>query len=122
MAKKNWYAVVQGRRPGLYRTWAECEAQVKGCARVFKGFCTKDEALAYLRQHASGGGLYEAGNPGPDAACANQAAATLGKPSQGLGKAVSAAPMQAREHGAFTSTGPSSHGDAGAGGIQHHSL
>ena len=124
MAKKNWYAVVQGRRPGLYRTWAECEAQVKGCASVFKGFSTQEEALAYLRQHGSGGGLHEAeaGNPGPDAACANQAAATRGKPSQGLDKAVSAAPEQARQHGAFNSTGPSSHGDAGAGIIQHHSL
>ena len=29
MAGKQWYAVAQGRRPGLYRTWDECRAQVQ---------------------------------------------------------------------------------------------
>lgn len=30
MAKKKYYAVKQGVKPGIYETWAECEAQTKG--------------------------------------------------------------------------------------------
>jgi hypothetical protein len=29
MAKKNYYAVAKGRVAGIYRTWPECEAQVR---------------------------------------------------------------------------------------------
>lgn len=29
-ASKGYYAVAKGRKPGIYGTWAECEAQVKG--------------------------------------------------------------------------------------------
>lgn len=29
-ASKGYYAVAKGRAPGIYATWAECEAQVKG--------------------------------------------------------------------------------------------
>ena len=44
MAKK-YYVVWQGRRPGIYDTWAECEAQVKGAAGArFKSFKTLVEA------------------------------------------------------------------------------
>lgn len=52
MAKKNFYAVAKGRRPGLYRSWPECQAQVDkfaGC--VFKGFASEKEALDYLAQY-----------------------------------------------------------------------
>ena len=28
MAKKNYYAVKQGKVPGIYRTWDACKAQV----------------------------------------------------------------------------------------------
>lgn len=30
MAKKKFYAVKVGKIPGIYSTWNECEAQVKG--------------------------------------------------------------------------------------------
>lgn len=44
MAKK-FYAVKIGRMPGIYKTWAECEAQTKGFqGAVFKGFATLEEA------------------------------------------------------------------------------
>ena len=44
MAKK-YYVVWQGRTPGIYDTWAECEAQVKGAAGArFKSFKTRVEA------------------------------------------------------------------------------
>ncbi len=39
MAKKKYYVVWKGHNPGVYETWAECEAQVKGFAGAeFKGF------------------------------------------------------------------------------------
>ncbi|MBS4913734.1 MAG: ribonuclease H family protein [Veillonella sp.] len=48
MAKK-YYAVQQGRKPGIYETWASCEAQVKGFSgAVYKSFPTLDEAKAFM--------------------------------------------------------------------------
>ena len=46
MAKKkiNFYTVWQGRVPGIYDNWAECEAQVKGVAAKYCGFETRQEA------------------------------------------------------------------------------
>ncbi len=39
MAKNKYYVVWTGRNPGVYESWAECEAQVKGFAGAeFKGF------------------------------------------------------------------------------------
>ncbi|MCF0155172.1 MAG: RNase H1/viroplasmin domain-containing protein, partial [Veillonella sp.] len=48
MAKK-WYAVQAGRKPGIYTTWADCEAQVKGFGgAVYKSFTSLEEAQAFL--------------------------------------------------------------------------
>ena len=30
MAKQKFYVVWQGRKPGIYTSWKECEAQVSG--------------------------------------------------------------------------------------------
>ncbi len=47
--KKNFYAVRQGRVPGIYTTWAECKDQIDGYSGAdFKGFAEKAEALKYL--------------------------------------------------------------------------
>lgn len=49
MAKKNFYAVKVGRAPGIYRTWFECETQVKSFpGAAFKGFEAEHEANSYL--------------------------------------------------------------------------
>lgn len=49
MAKKV-YAVKVGRQTGLFNTWAECEAQVKGfMGAKFKGFMTAQEAMSWLK-------------------------------------------------------------------------
>ena len=46
---KKYYAVRNGREPGIYRTWAECKAQVDGYANAqYKGFTSLEEAEAYL--------------------------------------------------------------------------
>lgn len=48
MAKK-YYAVRQGRVPGVYTTWADCEKQVK-CfgGAIYKSFPTEAEARAFV--------------------------------------------------------------------------
>lgn len=49
MAKKKYYAVKIGLTPGIYETWAECEANVKGYPKAeYKGFATLDEAKEYM--------------------------------------------------------------------------
>ena len=53
MAKKNYYAVVSGRKPGIYSTWfgeGGAEAQVKGYfGAKYKGFSTRQEAQDWLK-------------------------------------------------------------------------
>ena len=44
--KAKFYVVWQGREPGIYDSWAACEAQVKGVAAKYKGFATRAEAEA----------------------------------------------------------------------------
>lgn len=49
MAKNNFYAVLSGRAPGIYKTWAECQKQVVGFKGArFKGFVTLAEAEAFM--------------------------------------------------------------------------
>ena len=48
MAKK-YYAVRVGRNVGIYTTWADCEAQVKGYSGAqYKSFPTKEEAENFV--------------------------------------------------------------------------
>ena len=49
MGKFKVYAVAKGRETGIFQTWAECEAQVKGFAGpVFKGFLSEEDAREWL--------------------------------------------------------------------------
>ncbi|CAK5264469.1 unnamed protein product [Mycena citricolor] len=49
MAPGKWYAVRNGRRPGLYNSWPECESQVKGFnSAVYKSFKSMAEAQSWL--------------------------------------------------------------------------
>ncbi|AET68817.1 putative double-stranded RNA/RNA-DNA hybrid binding protein [Desulfosporosinus orientis DSM 765] len=49
MVKKNFYAVKKGFKIGLFNTWLECQASVKGYkGAVYKGFEKKTEAVAWL--------------------------------------------------------------------------
>ena len=48
MAKKNYYAVKQGKVPGIYRTWDACKAQVHGYpGAIYKGFERLEEAEVF---------------------------------------------------------------------------
>lgn len=45
----NYYAVKEGKTPGIYETWGECEKQIKGYSNaVYKKFKTKKEALEFI--------------------------------------------------------------------------
>lgn len=49
MPKKKFYAVKEGRQPGLYTTWAETQEQTDGFrGAVFKSFSTESAARAFL--------------------------------------------------------------------------
>ena len=52
-----FYAVRNGRVPGIYETWPECETQVKGYpGAVYKSFKSRDEAEAFLEGASLGEG------------------------------------------------------------------
>lgn len=49
MAKPKYYAVKQGRCPGIYNTWDECKKQTDGYSgAVFKSFASFEDAEEYL--------------------------------------------------------------------------
>jgi len=56
MATKKFYAVAKGRKPGIYDTWPDAQAQVMGFAgAVYKGFPTRTEAEAWIKKPSYGG-------------------------------------------------------------------
>ena len=49
MAKKKYYAVKFGTKPGIYETWAECEVQTKGVSGAqYKSFGSLSDAEKYM--------------------------------------------------------------------------
>ena len=48
--KRKYYAVKKGKKPGIYRSWEECRAQVSGFSGAcYKSFLSEEEALAFLQ-------------------------------------------------------------------------
>jgi ribonuclease HI len=45
-----FYAVKVGRAPGIYASWPEAEAQVRGVPAVYKSFRSRDEAERWLAE------------------------------------------------------------------------
>lgn len=46
---RKFYAVKVGKKPGVYETWADCQSQISGFSgAVYKGFATKEEAMAFV--------------------------------------------------------------------------
>lgn len=55
MAKKNFYVVLKGVVPGIYKTWAECQKNTSGYpGAIFKGFVTQEEAEAFYKSGQEG--------------------------------------------------------------------
>lgn len=50
--KQHYYAVVRGRKTGLFKSWDTCKKQVDGYSNPkFKKFGNIDSALGYLNKH-----------------------------------------------------------------------
>ena len=48
--KRKYYAVKKGKKPGIYRSWEECRAQVSGFSGArYKSFLSEEEALTFLQ-------------------------------------------------------------------------
>lgn len=61
--RQKYYVVWRGTQPGIYRTWEECEQQVKGFpAPKYKAFHTEEEALSAFADPD-----YQLGNPAEEA-------------------------------------------------------
>ena len=53
MTKPGYYAVVNGRQPGIYNTWDECNQQVlKYPGAIYKKFSTASQANQFIQQHS----------------------------------------------------------------------
>ena len=51
MSKKNFYAVKNGRKIGIFKTWQECLESILGYSNAkYKGFATKEQAEEYLNE------------------------------------------------------------------------
>lgn len=51
---KKYYAVRQGRQTGIFHTWAECQAQVKGFSSAsYKSFANLADAEAFMAGNAA---------------------------------------------------------------------
>lgn len=82
-AKNNYYVVWEGRKPGIYASWKDCEAQVKGFQGAkYKGFPTRDAAQIawhgepsdYIgKKGASQKPLFGPGGPLPNSFCVDAA-------------------------------------------------
>lgn len=49
MAKKKYYSVRSGRKPGIYRSWADCEKEIKGFSGAeYKKFSSLEEAEGFM--------------------------------------------------------------------------
>ncbi|XP_048005541.1 ribonuclease H1-like [Leguminivora glycinivorella] len=56
IVKMPFYAVARGRSTGIYHSWADCEAQVKGFSGAkFKKFDTESDANDFIRSNSNAG-------------------------------------------------------------------
>lgn len=54
--KKNYYAVKNGRKPGIYTTWEDCQQEIIGFSgAVYKGFETLEEAQEFMKNAGANG-------------------------------------------------------------------
>ena len=74
MAKKKFYVVWKGHKPGVYTSWSDCQAATKGYSNAqFKGFSSREEAESAfqsgpdsIQQRSQKPQLEEACPPGGD--------------------------------------------------------
>ena len=83
MAKK-YYAVCQGREPGVYITWADCEKQVKGFGgAIYKSFPTEAEARAFVEDSGLSLSDYMSANKSESKSSQGVKSTSIGSKSRG---------------------------------------
>lgn len=83
MAKK-YYAVRQGRVPGVYTTWADCEKQVKGFGgAIYKSFPTEAEARAFVKNSGLSLSDYMSANKSESKSSQGVKSTSIGSKSRG---------------------------------------
>ena len=103
------YAVRVGRRPGLYGTWGEAEAEVTGWPRAaFKSFTSMADAQAFM---AGVGGVGGARPKSAGAGASSSASAIVG--SRAGGSAAAAAVRHGSSGGASASAAAVRHSSSG---------
>lgn len=51
MAKQKYYVVWEGKKPGIYKTWAECQTQVNGYNEAkYKSYDSREQAEAAFKE------------------------------------------------------------------------
>lgn len=81
MAKQKYYVVWSGIKPGVYPTWTECEAQVKGVKGArFKSFQTESEAHDAYERGAPASSLQEKKLSAQPSCCIRKKVAGLENP------------------------------------------
>jgi ribonuclease HI len=107
MASKKYYVVWTGRKPGIFNTWAECEAQTKGFQGArFKSFPTLSEAeAAYKKTPTSTPRTFTKKEGKSDTAKTGKSTGTYEMESISVDAACSGNPGQMEYQGVATKTG-----------------
>lgn len=101
MAKKRYYVVWNGLEPGIYSSWEECQAQIKGVKQaLYKSFATRAEAE---RAYSSSPQLY-IGNSTPKNSDKKELPANIQRDALAVDAACSGNPGQMEYRGVYLAT------------------
>lgn len=103
MAKKRYYVVWNGLEPGVYGSWEECQAQIKGVKQaLYKSFATLPEAE---RAYSSSPQLYIGNSTPKPPATAKELPANVSREALAVDAACSGNPGQMEYRGVHLATG-----------------
>lgn len=103
MAKKRYYVVWNGAVPGIYGSWSECEAQIKGVKQaLYKSFGTLAEAE---RAYSSSPYDYIGASKGKEKSAPTELPQTVIRGALAVDAACSGNPGQMEYRGVYIATG-----------------
>ncbi|MBQ8542232.1 MAG: ribonuclease H family protein [Bacteroidaceae bacterium] len=102
MGKKRYYVVWNGLEPGIYGSWDECQAQIKGVKQaLYKSFATLDEAE---RAYSSAPHLYIGNNTTKTKATETDLPLNVQREALAVDAACSGNPGQMEYRGVYLAT------------------
>ena len=102
MAKKRYYVVWSGVEPGIYESWEECEAQIKGVKQaLYKSFDTLPDA----RKAYSSSPYSYIGSKAKEKSTPKELPSTVTKAALAVDAACSGNPGQMEYRGVYIATG-----------------